>query len=99
MASRARVVGVEDFQELLRDLPVKDERGRRRLLWQAARQVRTPVRRQMRNNIRSRARGRRGGLRRSLRIVIGTARRPYDICRAPAGALQISNAAGNVEDL
>ena len=81
MAFRARVVGVQDFQALMRDLPVRTERGRRRLLWQAARKVRTPVRRQMRNNIRARARGHRGGLRRSLRITIGTSRRPVFVVR------------------
>lgn len=78
---RVRVVGVENFQELLRDIPVRTDRGRKRLIWEAARKVRTPMRRQMRNNIPTRTRGRRGGLRRSIRIQIGSPRRPVFVVR------------------
>jgi len=76
-----KVIGVENFQALLRDLPVRTDRGRKRLLYDAARKERTRSRREMRNNIPSRRRGHRGGLRRSLRVTIGTRRKPVFVVR------------------
>ena len=70
MATRIQVEGVKDVQELLRQLPVRNERGRHLLMWQALRKLRTPVRREIRGNIP------RGRLKRSIRVLVGSRRLP-----------------------
>lgn len=71
MAARLQIEGVEAFQRMLDDLPIKDDRGRRRLTYDALRKVRTPIRRQIRANIP------RGRLKRSIRVTLGSRRRPF----------------------
>ena len=101
---RVRVVGVADVESLLQRLPVRTKARQKALLWEALREVRTPMRREIRQNVRSRRQrrrarrsgnrrrgggssanfsrsGRRRSLRSSIRIQIGTRRRPVFVVR------------------